>query len=79
VAAESCLEAGVAAKAALALSAQGSDWLDDRGLPGRFRAPSRTFVNRAWKRAHSNFLGGLYPPLRHAVEDEGVPVNTRGR
>jgi FAD:protein FMN transferase len=50
VAAESCLAADVAAKAAFLLSAEGPEWLDERGLPGRFLAEDRTVENEAWRR-----------------------------
>jgi hypothetical protein len=50
VAAESCLAADVAAKAAFLLSAEGPGWLDERGLPGRFLAADRTVENEAWRR-----------------------------
>ena len=48
VAAGSCVAADVAAKAAFLLSAYGPDWLDERKLPGRFRAGGEVVVNRAW-------------------------------
>jgi FAD:protein FMN transferase len=51
VAAGSCLEADVAAKAAFLLSEDGPGWLDDRGLPGRFRAGDDVSVNEAWRLA----------------------------
>ena len=51
VAAESCLAADVAAKAAFLLSDDGPAWLDDRGLPGRFRAGGELVANEAWIRA----------------------------
>jgi thiamine biosynthesis lipoprotein len=49
VAAETCLAADVAAKAALLLGLAGPRWLDDRGLAGRFvdRAGA-VLVNGAW-------------------------------
>jgi thiamine biosynthesis lipoprotein len=50
VAAESCLAADVAAKAAFLLSGEGPDWLDERGLPGRFVGEDRTVTNGAWRR-----------------------------
>jgi hypothetical protein len=59
VAACSCLSAGIAAKAAFALSDDGPDWLDERDLPGRFRTEGRTVVNRSWRRALTNFLGAF--------------------
>ena len=50
VAAESCLAADVAAKAALLLGAAGPSWLDRRGLAGRFldHAGAVT-VNATWR------------------------------
>lgn len=52
VAAGSCLAADVAAKAAFLLSTDGPDWLDARGLPGRFLAPDGALTaNRAWQRS----------------------------
>jgi thiamine biosynthesis lipoprotein len=48
VAASSCLAADVAAKAAFLLSDDGPGWLDERGLPGRFRAGEDVVVNDAW-------------------------------
>jgi thiamine biosynthesis lipoprotein len=51
VAAESCLAADVAAKAAFLLSSEGPDWLDERELPGRFVAPDRTITNDTWRSA----------------------------
>jgi FAD:protein FMN transferase len=51
VAAESCLAADVAAKAAFLLSSAGPEWLDERGLPGRFLAEDRTVANDAWRSA----------------------------
>ena len=48
VAAESCVAADVAAKAAFLLSADGPDWLDERGLPGRFLAGDEVVLNGTW-------------------------------
>jgi thiamine biosynthesis lipoprotein len=79
VAAPSCLQADVAANAAFLLSGDGPDWLDERGLPGRFRAAGRMVDNRSWKKALSNFLGGFQVPLRHAVGEHGVRMKGRGR
>ena len=46
-----CLAADVAAKAAFLLGADGPDWLDDRGLPGRFVAHDGSLaLNGAWRR-----------------------------
>jgi len=50
VAAESCLAADVAAKAAFLLSSEGPDWLDERGLPGRFAGEDGPVANEAWRR-----------------------------
>jgi thiamine biosynthesis lipoprotein len=50
VAAASCLRADVAAKAAFLLSADGPDWLDGLGLPGRFTdEQGRTIGNAHWR------------------------------
>jgi thiamine biosynthesis lipoprotein len=51
VAAGSCLEADVAAKAAFLLGDDGPDWLDERRLAGRFRAKDREVANESWRRA----------------------------
>jgi len=51
VAAPSCLAADVAAKAAFLLSRDGPDWLDQRELPGRFRAGEQLVTNGAWRHA----------------------------
>jgi thiamine biosynthesis lipoprotein len=51
VAAASCLEADVAAKAAFLLSDDGPGWLDDRGLPGRFLDHEQVLTNETWRRA----------------------------
>lgn len=48
VAAASALAADVAAKAAFLLSADGPDWLDSQGLPGRFVTGGSIVGNRAW-------------------------------
>lgn len=48
----SCLTADVAAKAAFLLGEAGPDWLDERGLPGRFLARGGDdVVNEAWSRS----------------------------
>ncbi len=45
----SCLDADVAARCALLEGAEGPEWLDRRGLPGRFVAHDGSVtVNRAW-------------------------------
>jgi thiamine biosynthesis lipoprotein len=51
VAAGSCLEADIAAKAAFLLSDDGPDWLDERGLPGRFVGVDRQVENDRWRHA----------------------------
>ena len=51
VAAGSCLEADVAAKAAFLLGDEGPAWLDERNLPGRFRVGEVEIANRSWRRA----------------------------
>jgi thiamine biosynthesis lipoprotein len=51
VAAGSCLAADVAAKAAFLLGDDGPDWLDDRGLPGRFVAEGEIVATDAWTAA----------------------------
>jgi len=51
VAAESCVAADVAAKAAFLLDSDGPGWLEERGLPGRFVAPDVVFTNQVWKEA----------------------------
>jgi FAD:protein FMN transferase len=49
VAAQACVIADVAAKAALLLGPAGPSWLDRRGLPGRFVGLDGTvLVNQAW-------------------------------
>ena len=50
VAAGSCLQADVAAKAALLLGLRGPRWLDDRGLAGRFVGhDGKVVLSRAWQ------------------------------
>jgi FAD:protein FMN transferase len=45
-----CLGADVAAKAAFLLGRNGVDWLDEHGLPGRFRtAGGHTTSNKTWR------------------------------
>jgi thiamine biosynthesis lipoprotein len=52
VAAATCRDADVAAKAAFLLGAEGPGWLDEQGLPGRFLVttpPVREVTNRTWR------------------------------
>jgi thiamine biosynthesis lipoprotein len=56
VAAGTCLAADASAKAAFLLSDDGPDWLDERGLPGRFLAGAEVVVNRAWADALGDAL-----------------------
>lgn len=50
VAGASCFASDVAAKAAFLLGADGPDWLDWRGLPGRFvAAGGEVHANKAWR------------------------------
>ncbi len=52
VSAATCLQADVAAKAAFLLGPDGPDWLDGRGLAGRFLpADGEPFFNRTWRQA----------------------------
>jgi thiamine biosynthesis lipoprotein len=52
VAAATCLQADVAAKAAYLLGADGPRWLDDRGLSGRFLEPDGHVVLSAlWQQS----------------------------
>jgi len=52
VSAATCLQADVAAKAAFLLGSEGPEWLDQRGLAGRFLWPDGDAVfNRAWLRS----------------------------
>jgi thiamine biosynthesis lipoprotein len=51
VAARTCLEADVAAKAAFLLSHDGPVWLDRRGLAGRFLEKGRVVENDRWREA----------------------------
>ena len=44
-----CLAADVAAKAAFLLGEDGPDWLDERGLPGRFLAQGEAYENASWR------------------------------
>jgi thiamine biosynthesis lipoprotein len=50
VAAASCRDADVAAKAAFLLGAGGPGWLDRRNLPGRFQSGDTVITNRTWQR-----------------------------
>jgi thiamine biosynthesis lipoprotein len=52
VSGSTCLAADVAAKAAFLLGHDGPEWLDGRGLPGRFReAGGRVVCNAHWERS----------------------------
>jgi thiamine biosynthesis lipoprotein len=51
VAAASCRDADVAAKAAFLLGVEGPAWLEERGLPGRFLFPAGEVTNRSWDAA----------------------------
>jgi thiamine biosynthesis lipoprotein len=52
VAAQNCVAADVAAKAALLLGGSGPAWLDRHSLPGRFvDGRGAVHVNRAWMSA----------------------------
>jgi FAD:protein FMN transferase len=44
----SCLAADVAAKAAFLLGADGPDWLNEHGIPGRFVGSDGVVANEAW-------------------------------
>jgi thiamine biosynthesis lipoprotein len=46
-----CVDADVAAKAAFLLSDDGPDWLDERGLAGRFVTRDVVVTNRVWRDA----------------------------
>jgi len=60
-----CLMADVAAKAAFLLGADGPDWLDAHGMPGRFLRPDGSaMVNAAWR-------AGAHPP---AAADRPEPM-----
>jgi thiamine biosynthesis lipoprotein len=59
VAAASCRDADVAAKAAFLRGPGGPAWLDERGLPGRFLSPAGEVTNRAWQAA----LGSSEPAM----------------
>jgi FAD:protein FMN transferase len=48
VAASTCVAADVAAKAAFLLGEDGPEWLDERGLPGRFLADGAVHENASW-------------------------------
>jgi thiamine biosynthesis lipoprotein len=49
VAAASCRDADVAAKAAFLLGPEGPAWLDERDLPGWFFSPAGAVTNRRWQ------------------------------
>ena len=47
-----CLAADIAAKAAFLLGRGGPGWLDEHGLPGRFRTPGgHVICNESWRRS----------------------------
>jgi thiamine biosynthesis lipoprotein ApbE len=48
VAAASCRDADVAAKAAFLMGIEGPAWLDERNLPGRFSFPAGELTNQTW-------------------------------
>jgi hypothetical protein len=52
-----CLAADVAAKAAFLLGEDGPEWLDERGLPGRFLATGRVHENASWRYSSSENSG----------------------
>jgi thiamine biosynthesis lipoprotein len=57
VAAESCVAADVAAKAALLLGSAGPSWLDRRGLPGRFvESRGTVHCNETWRQVTASSL-----------------------
>jgi thiamine biosynthesis lipoprotein ApbE len=49
VAGPTCLDADVAAKAVFLLSDDGPEWLDERGLAGRFLTRDVVVTNRVWR------------------------------
>ncbi len=49
VAAPTCRDAGIAARAALGLGAAGPAWLDAHDLPGRFTGVAGAVANRRWR------------------------------
>jgi thiamine biosynthesis lipoprotein len=52
VSAATCLQADAAAKAAFLLGEDGPEWLDRRGLAGRFlRADDKPLLNGSWQQA----------------------------
>ena len=61
----------MAAKAAFLLGTDGPEWLDERGLPGRFVAGGAPLDNRAWRRAlsHMDFLSTVHPRLSRRGHD----------
>jgi hypothetical protein len=71
VAAASCRDAGVAARAALGLGAAGPDWLDAHDLPGRFVAGDGAVANRHWSAAAG-------PPTVAAVATQHDPLDLPG-
>jgi thiamine biosynthesis lipoprotein ApbE len=72
VAAGSCVAADVAAKAAFLLGEDGPDWLDERGLPGRFvSGAGATVVNRAWRRAAEPAEAASRSPSDRSATERG--------
>ena len=49
VAAATCRDADVAAKASFLLGPEGPAWLDEQDLPGRFQSAAGVAVNRTWQ------------------------------
>jgi thiamine biosynthesis lipoprotein len=68
-----CLAADVAAKAAFLLGKDGPDWLDERGLPGRFLAEGRVVANASWLAEDAGVAERVAARLRPDTE----PVRAR--
>jgi thiamine biosynthesis lipoprotein len=64
VVAGTCLAADVAAKAAFLLSADGPDWLDERGLAGRFLGDGEIVENVTWHGAMTDAVACQPPTSR---------------